>query len=126
MRHLSEDGLPRFLSEAHGYGSDIKIEADFRCPRLSVQHESCAQRGMSSEGQFFLHGEDARANSAGAFRGGVPRKDESSFGEISFARQCLHPLGAKAAAVREHRQRIAGESAVSKHIDLHHTQPDHT
>src|ERR1700674_822692 len=77
---------------------------------------------MSSKRQFFLHGEDAHANSAILFLSGVPGKDERSFGEIGFPRQRLHLFGAEAATVEKNGQRVAGEGAVGKHIDLHHVE----
>ncbi len=75
---------------------------------------------MSGEGQFFLHGENAHADSAGLFCGGLPRKNESSLGKIHLAGERLHLLGAKTASVEKNRQRVAGEGAVGEHIDLHH------
>jgi hypothetical protein len=75
---------------------------------------------MPGEGQFFLHGEDAHADSAVFFGSRVARQNECSFGEIHLARQVLHLLGAEAATIEENRQRITGESAVGKHVDLDH------
>src|SRR6267378_2441407 len=77
---------------------------------------------MSREGQFFLHGEDAHANSASLFRNGVPGKNKGSFGEIHFPRQRLHLLGTETASVEKNRQRVASEGPVGKYIDLHHRQ----
>ena len=88
--------------------------------RRPRENKSGAERWMSGKGQFFLDGEDAHAHSPGLFGSGVPRKNEGSFGKIHFARQRLHGFGAEAASIEEHRQRVAGEGAVGKHIDLHH------
>ncbi len=69
LSHFSEGGTAGFFGEANRNGSDIQIEPDFgrTCP--AMQNESRAQRGMSGEGQFLLHGENAYVDSARLFVG---------------------------------------------------------
>src|SRR5208282_2057380 len=74
LRHLSESGQRWILGETHRDGADVQVKPDFGCAGLATQNESRAERRMSGEGQFFLHGEDAHADSAILFRSGVPGK----------------------------------------------------
>ena len=85
-----------------------------------MQHKSRAQRRMSGEWQLFLHGKNAHAHAANFFRRGVPGKNEGGFGEIHLPRQGLHLFCAETAAIKKYGERVAGESAVGEHIDLHH------
>ena len=131
LRHFSKDGLCWFLGKAHGHGTHVQIEPDFGCgggaadrAGLATQNKRGAERWMSGKGQFFLHGEDAHADPADSFDSNVPGKNEGSFGKIGLARQGLHLFGAETTSIEEDRQRVAGEGAVGKHIDLHHGQAD--
>jgi hypothetical protein len=120
LSHFSEDWLRCFFRETHGHGADVQRQPDFGCAGLPMKNESRAQRRMSGERKFLLHGKDADADSAILFCSGVGRQNEGGFGKIHFAGQGLHLFSAEAPAVQENRQRVSREGAVGKHVDLHH------
>jgi hypothetical protein len=109
-----------FLGEAHGHGAGVQIEPDFGRAGLATQNESRAQRRMSGEGQFFLHGEDAHADSAILFRRASPgRMKVVSERFISRAKACICSL-LRPRPSRKTASELPAEGAVGKHIDLHH------
>jgi hypothetical protein len=124
LRHFSKDGLRILLREAYRHAASLQIEQDFARAGLTTQNESGSEGRMSGKRQFFPHGKDANADPAALFCGGITGKNKSSFGEIHLARQGLHLLGAKAAAVKKNGERVAGERAIGKYIDLHHRQSE--
>jgi len=118
LRHFAKSWKAGSVLETHGNGTDVEFKKDFAGAGLAAQNEGRAECRVTGEGQFFLHGEDADADAARLFRGGISGEDESCFREVGFARDRLHLSGREAASVEDDGQGIAGEGAVGKNIDL--------
>src|SRR6266481_3225864 len=108
--------------EAHGNFADVQIETNFFRLAIATNGHGRAQRGMSGEGQLFIHGEDAHAHAALALRGRIARKDERGFGEIHLAGQRLHLLIAESGGIGEHGKLVALERRRGKNIELDERQ----
>src|ERR1039458_9057 len=117
LTHLAEEQAIALL-EAHSDFADLQIEYDLIRIRVLAQVPGGAERGMSGEGQLFVHREDADLVAFPSLDGCVAGQNERCLGQIGFARELLHFAVAQATSIAEDRELIALERAAGKHIKL--------
>src|SRR5512139_354613 len=77
---------------------------------------------MTGEGQFPTRGKDANARAVRSLAGG---KDEHRLGVIELVRDGLHAGSIETVGIEHDRERIAGEAAISEHVERDET-PAHS
>ncbi len=117
LTHLAEEQTIALL-EAHRNLADLQVEYDLIRTGVLAQVPGGAERGMSGEGQLFVHRKDADLVALAPLDVCIARQDVRGLRQIGFARQLLHLIVAQATGVAEDRELIALERAAGKHIKL--------
>src|SRR6185437_4237119 len=118
LGHLAEDRFASAFFELHRNGSNIEVELNLTCARVSAEEKRSADRRMSGKRKFLLHREDAHTNAALALRGFVSGKDKSRLREVHLASNGLHLGIAQASGVVHDGEGIAFQWLGSEDIKL--------